>query len=235
MKTISAIFLIIFNLYGLGQNDSNDKSIIGEVFLSLPDSIVKTSFFELPKSKREALWCAYKKEARDNSYDKLDFYILVDEKENKIEIVSTQSDQNPTLVIKLFDSGSKPIISTTFYYYDGATTSSEGIAFYDFKSSKIKDITNKVLDSFNFFTDNYSDSTINILNKYWSSNLRDGSGPCMSLIYNFTNSDTIEITDSFFGYFYDEMPDPGLDTTYFDGEFYTKKYIMDNGRLRLVK
>jgi len=233
MKTISAIFLIIFNLYALGQNVSNDKSIIGEVFLSLPDSIVKTSFFELPKSKREVLWNAYKEEVKDNSYDKLDFYILVNEKENKIEIVSIQSDQSPRLVIKLFNSGSKPIITTAIDYYNGATTSSEGITFYDYKSSKIKDITHKVLDSFNFFTDNFSDSTINILSNYWSSNLRDGSGP--SLIYNFTNGDTIEITNSFFNYFYEERPDPGLDTTYFDGEFYTKKYIMDNGKLKLAE
>jgi hypothetical protein len=235
MKKISTIILIICNLYSIGQNTSIDKSIIEEVFLTLPDSLVKTSFFELPKSHREALWSIYKKGIRDKSQDSLEFYLFVDEKDNKIKIISTQSDQTPELEIKIFNFEFKTIVGTTFSYYDGATTSSEGISFYDYTSSKIQDITNKVLKNFNFFTENYSDSTINLLSKYWKTNLREGSGPCMSLIYDFTSSDTIEISDSFFGYFYDENPDPGLDSTYFDGEFYTKKYILENGKLRLAE
>jgi len=172
----------------------------------------------------------------DRNWDKIYYsegisFNGIDPKDNILKMTMVRLlDPMPICEIKIFNAGKNINIGVTYSSYDGATTSSEKTIFYKYDNGKFEDITREIFKSFNYYTDNYTNNAIDSLNLYYKTNLRKTPRNDY-LIYKFTKSDTVIIAESFFG------TEVGieLDTTYFDGEFYTKKYIMDNGKLRLAE
>ncbi len=252
MKRNSLVFLLLLVSYtAFSQKVEDDQNELREIFLSLPDSVLSNNLFDFSKVKGHKLWELYNKEEfqRSNTLptDRIFGYLdilfrndtikvnsLIEVKSNLIRIMEPYSDAIPTYDIKLFKDNQQ-IVAVTLKSSDHATTHTDEIVFYKYKNENFKDVTYKVLKSFNYFTDNYSDSTINILNSYYNCDLRGDDVTNKGLLYTFTNSDTVIISESFFDYFIDPNENPGFDEEYFDGEFFTKKYIMDKGKLRLAE
>jgi len=241
-------FLLLVSFTSFSQNNKNDQNELKEFFLSLPDSVFKDNRFFFPKEERQLFWNQYKKGEYRNiemSIDKMvgefdllfenDFFrkALIDEKDNLIRIMKAYSDAIPTYEIKIFQNNPK-IIGLTLKYYDNVTIVTDKIVFYEYKNKKFKDDTKDVLESFNFYADNYSEATVDSLSKFYSCDF-EVAPKNKKLLYRFTESDTVFITYDFFDYYYfnDELLD--LHQEKHGEEFYMKKYIMDNGRLRLAK
>jgi hypothetical protein len=244
MKKINFVFLLLISLTSCSQNIKKTRIAVAEIFISIPDSVFSDNIFEIPKEERQLFWEQYKKGEYRNiemSTDKvvgeLDWFFendfirraLVDEKNGLVRIMGP-SDTNPVFEIKAFVHSKTNIIAITLKYYDFATDVSKKVIFYEFRDHKFINITEEVLSSFNYKKDNYSDTTIKLVSTIYGHDVI--SNPFNNkLLYRFTCSDTVYITESFFGI--DE--DLSLDKKYFDGEFFSKKYIMKRGKLKLAE
>jgi|GEM_PF-1566142 len=248
MKKINLlIFLLLISFLTFSQKTNKTQLELKEIILSIPDSALNVNIFMLPKAKRNALWELYEK----GQYKKVESYVdlifgnfefmirndsinvnlLINKKDNLIRIAYPYSDAIPTYDIKMFQAEGYYLIAITLKYSDHATTNTKEIIFYKYMNDVFTDVTNEVLNSYNYVLDNYNDSTINILNRYYNCELRRDKLLNKRLLYTFTKYDTVIISESFF----DISKGLELDEKYFDGEFFTKKYIMDNGKLRLAE
>ena len=244
MKSTSFILLLLISISALSQKKSHNQNALEKILFSIPDSIFLNHLFEFQQENRHLFWETYTKndyrqveDGGDKIFGDLNLffdselfgYAFIDEKSNLLRIMG-RNDDIPTYEIKCFNLPEKKIVAITLKYYDFATTVSDMIVFYKKEMNEYFDITNEVLNSFNFYTDNYSDSTNKRISEIYELNVE--KNPLNNhLLYTFSASDTVYITESHFGL----EEDIGLDTTYFDGEFYTKKYIMENGKLRLAE
>jgi len=241
------IFLLFISFSSFAQNEKSSQNELKEIFLSIPDSTFSDNIFELCREERKRLWKLYdygdyfisktlKSDViigyvdilpKDNN---IDINTLIDNQNFLIRIRDPYSDAIPTYDFKIFQNMSNKVIGLTLKYSNHATYNTDIILFYEYKNNEFRNITNEVLDSFNYKKDNYSDSTINLISEIYGRDVR--RYPLnRKLLYRFTPSDTVYIFESFFGI--DE--DLDLDKRYFDGEFFKKKYIMDNGKLRLAE
>lgn len=230
----SSFILFMFLTFGALAQQNNNSTLIDKIFLALPDSIMLSDFYELNYGKRDTLLNLLRQENRDEIYYKHDIsFNIYNEDGNFIKMVQPRSDAMATCEIKVFCESNDSIVAITFRNYDYATTASERTVFYDYSNGKFNDVSKKIFKSFHYYTDNYGSNTIDSLNQYFKTDLREN--PVHNyMLYKFTKSDTVYIIQNFYDYFLN-FDDPGLDTTYFDGEFYTKKYIMENGKLRLAE
>ncbi len=251
MKRFSLIFLILIGLNSYSQN-SKEKEFLTDILPKLPDSTFNNHYSKFQGSDRALIWSSLKKEEYEiikNStfyeYDGAELNIkntpnlnlinfLVNWEKGIFWIFDNRSDVSSEYEIKVFKINHKYIVAFTVKHSTFSTYESGGIEFFVYSENKLKNITKDVLNSFNFYTDNYNESIIDSLNLHCDCNHRNNVTN-EGLLYRFTTSDTVVISDNFFGYFYNGYPNPGLDSTYFDGQFYTKKYIMDNGKLRLAE
>ena len=231
MKRNSFIVLIFLSIGVLAQKNSNSNSTIDQIFRSLPDSTMDISFYKLSHGRRDTLLDLLKNEQRDEIFYKyhISFYNY-DLNGTFIKMFKPQLDPMPTCEIKLFHNSKDSIVAVTSNFYNHASIVTDKIVFYKYSNGEFENVSNKLLNEFNYYTDNYSDNIIDSLNLCYQTDLRINPEND-HMIYKFTKSDTVIIAESFFG----TEVDIELDTTYFDGEFYTKKYIMDNGKLRLAE
>jgi hypothetical protein len=243
MKKISIVIFCFITIISFAQNDK--ISDLEKVSIALPDTIFVDSDFYFPSEHRTLFWKQYKTNkyeffdpVQDKTIGNLNLFFdndsifweaYLDKKGNLLRIMIKNSDAIPTIEIKIFEDDTK-IIGVSFKYYNSATIVTEKVRFLEYKEAKFIDITKEVLSSFNYNTDNYSDSTNNLISEMCEFNVQLNP-PNNLLLYTFTPNDTIYISDCFYGI----EEDIGLDTTYFDGEFYTKKYTMENGKLRLAE
>jgi hypothetical protein len=230
---INSFFALIFLSFGvLAQKNSTSNSTIDQIFLTFPDSVVKMTSYQLSYGRRDTLLNLLKNEQRDEIFYKyhISFYEY-NFNGTFIKMVKPQLGPMPTCEIKLFPGLKDSIVAVTSNYYNHASTETEKIVFYKRTKESYSDATNETLNTFNFFTDNFSDSIINILSHYFSRDLHLVRFNEV-LLYSFTPSDTVYISNSFFDIPVGDLLD---NDKHFDGEFYTKKYIMDNGKLRLAE
>jgi hypothetical protein len=235
MKIISLFLLVLLSANLFAQISTNLKPSIKDVFISLPDSTMHSSYFELPKEKRIELWKLIEDKSWDLIYNSegISFNGL-NPMDDLIKMTMVRLlDPMPKCEIKIFSAPESNNVGITYYSYDGATTSTEKTIFYEYDNGNYEDVTEEIYNSFNYYTDNFTTNTIDSLNLYYKTNLRE-TPIHNDMIYRFTKTDTVHIIQNFYDYFFD-YDNPGLDTTYFDGEFYTKKYIMENGKLRLAE
>lgn len=248
MRRTSFVLLLFVGMSSFAQDISQNPNGLKEIFLSLPDSVFKDNIFDLPSEERQLFWDQYKKgEYRSieiyggkvvgelDLFFENDFFrrALVVEKSGLVRIMGT-SDADPVYEIKSFNYSKTIIIGLTLKYYDCVTDVTKKIVFYEYKNKNFKDVTDDVLQGFNFYSDNYSEATVDSLSKFYSCDF--GVAPKnKKLLYRFTESDTVFITYDFFDYYYfnEELLD--LHQEKHDEEFYMKKYIMDNGKLRLAE
>lgn len=241
------IFLILNSLKANCQDVSNDKVIIN-IFHLLPDEIFTNRYSELQNPERKLIWDLYNsgeyKVDINSTFDdynalKLDFinapnlsniYFLINYEDNIIIIFDNRNDIGLEYEIKLFQN----VVAFRVQYSTHLTTEPGRIEFYSYKSNKIKNITPKVLNSFNYRKDNYSKSTIDSMEKFYSCSFTKEDANKM-LLYNFLESDTVEIVENFILHSENGYNNTGLDEKYFDGGFFSRKYIMKNGKLRLAE
>lgn len=250
MKRFSILILVLISLNSIAQVDELGKMDLKKIFLTLPDTVFSNGEFVITNTERNSFWTLYEKGKFDKKEvfkhgllgktnldyynDSLNIECFIEEEKRLIRVMNNNSDIAPTYEIKAFNSTPK-VIGITLKYSDHVSLGTTLILFYKRNTFGFENITSQILGSFNYFIDNYSDSTIKILNEKCGCDLKFDGGSNKGMLYSFTTSDTVLISDNFYGYFFNENPSPGIDTTYFDGEFYTKKYIMENGKLRLAE
>lgn len=251
MKRNSLVFLfLLINLTSFSQKIENGQNELKEIFLSLPDSVFSDNIFDLSKEESKLFWDQYLKEKYENvemsndriygitnlmfRSDSLSVDAFIDFSGKILRIMNRNTDAIPTCDVKIYNYCCKKIIGVTIKSSDHATTHTDVIAFYKYKRGKYKNVTDYVLEGFNYFTDNYSKATIDSLNKFYSCNLRV-EPKNRKLLYRFTESDTVFITYDFFDYYYfnDELLD--LHQEKHDEENHMKKYIMKKGKLKLAE
>jgi len=250
MKKISLIILCFSTLFSFSQNDKvNDIETISFI---LPDSIFNNSRFTFLNDHRTLFWEQYKTnkyEVFETRYEKtigkLNLFFdndsiiweaYVNKKGNLLRIMNKNSDAIPTIGIKLFLKNQN-YLGITKKCYDGYTISTVQTLFYVPENNKLIDVTKEIMESFNFFTDNFNNTVINALNNFHSTDLQKNP-LSQRLLFVFSETDTVSISYDFADYYFaNNTNPPGLNDSCscFDGEHYTKKYIMENGKLRLAE
>lgn len=250
MKKISLIILCFSTLFSFSQNEMVTE--IEKISLLLPDSIFDESEFYFPKEHRVLFWNQYKtnqyetfKTRNENPIGKLNLFFdndsifwdaYVNKKGNLLRIMNKNSDAIPTIGIKLFLKNQN-YLGITKKHYDGYTVSSVQTIFYMLENNKLINVTEKIMNTFNFFTDNFNNTVINALNNFHLTDLQKNP-LSQRLLFVFSETDTVSISYDFADYYFaNNTNPPGLNDSCscFDGEHYTKKYIFDNGKLRLVE
>jgi len=238
------LFLLLISNCSLAQDE---KSMINLLEI-LPDSVFNNDYEDIDISERNLIIKLYsngKYEVDKNStfydydasqlifkdQDKLKYLnVLVNEQKDYMVIFDNYSDVASEYEVKVF----KDIIAFKVDYSTHLTTEPGRIVFYKKKNEKLLDITKDVLNSFNFWEDNYHkhivDSLIANYQKHFNVSYSEST-----LLFKFTTSDTIEISDNLTLQFDSGIDLWKLDSLKFNSEFYTKKYIMDNGKLRLAE
>jgi hypothetical protein len=250
MIKINILLLCIIILSIKAQVDN--KLNLKEVFLTLPEDAFHSRHYNLHHFQRNSFWALYEQGKFQNKEifqhgllgntnleyysDSLNIECFINLENRLIRIIDKYSDVTPTHSTKIF-KGDRNIIGTTLKYSDPMSTICDMIDFYEKTEKTYKKISDEVLNSFNFFTDNFKEETIESLNSFYKKDLKN-TPIYNELLFGFTLSDTVKITYDFTDYHYmrDKNP-PGLDenSPYLDGQFFTKKYIMENGKLRLAE
>ena len=224
MKKISFVVLILLSFYSYSQV-KNSMDLLLKAFKMLPERVLIDSYGELTEKKRN---------------DIINYYSSLNDKDSVTDLIEFEGfygDVGVYYELKGFAHDTNYLIGYANRFSTFSTTEAGNIYFFQYENSKLVDITSSVLGSFNYFTDNLKRETIDSLSSFYEKDLSK-SPVQKKLLFNFTISDTIAITFDFIDYYY--MRDenlPGLDknSSYFDGQFYTKKYIMENGKLRLAE
>jgi hypothetical protein len=238
------LFLLLICNYSLGQHK---KSMVNLLEI-LPDSLFNNDYEDIDISELNLIIKLYnngKYEVDKNStfydydafhlifkdQDKLKYLnVLVNEQKDYMVIFDNYSDVASEYGIKEFND----IIGFKVDYSTHLTTEPGRIVFYENKNEKLIDITKDVLNSFNFWKDNYDKYIVDSLIANYRK-LFNVSHSTSTLLFKFTTSDTIEISDNLTLQFDSGIDLWKLDSVKFKSEFYTKKYIMDNGKLRLAE
>jgi len=246
-NSLILIFLFLSTISSNAQDLLLDSSNLKSLFILCPDSLLGKRMKIFSQDNKILFWELYKKaeyEKIEKSKDRIlgEFNIffhtdlfrkaLVNEEENLLRIMGS-SDAIPTYEIKKFRNYPN-IIGVNLKYYDNVTIVTDRIAFFEYRNGELNNITDKILNNFNFYTDNYSDATLDSLSRFYSCDLRT-SPKNNKLLYRFTESDTVIITYDFFDYYYFHDEKLDLHKEKHNEEFYLKKYIMDNGKLRLAE
>lgn len=217
MKKISLLVLLILSINAYSQIEHSIRLLI-EGFKKFPEEAFNDTYGSLSTKDR---------------IDIINYYNSINQKDSAVDLIKFDGfhgDVGVYYELKGFVSNGKFIIGYTNKLSTSSTKECGNIYFFEYSNSELTDITSVVLGSFNYYTDNYSKSTNRRISEKYGYNVENNPSN-KHLLYSFTPSDTLYISESFFGI----EEDIGLDTTYFDGEFYTKKYIMENGKLRLVE
>lgn len=229
MKKISVFILISVSLNISGQNSQNMDMLI-HIFQSLPDSL----FPELNEEQRNTIVKSFKNknyEFVSPSNEVAETFILnnrvfvsFDFKNDLFEISDNRSDITAYYQLKLFDNLDTSILGFSLKYSTHLTMEAGIIQFFNYYQNKILKITESVLNSFNYKTDNYADTTINEFNDIYNWEFRKHPQN-EKLVYEFTESDTIQLVDNLIIFNIRKMS--GIKDNH--------KYIMDNGKLRLAE
>lgn len=224
MKRISLIAVVILNFAAYSQFEHTEQLII-EGFKKFPEEVFHDSYGELSKKDRS---------------DIINYYTSVNQNDSASSLIKfegTYGDIGVYYEIKGFVQDSIFLIGYVNKFSTFSTIEAGIIYFFQYVNSKLIDITSSILESFNYFTDNFKKVTIDSLNSHYCTDLRKTPFHTQ-LLFNFSKSDSISIKYDFLDYIYmrDKKP-PGLNecSPYFDGQFYTKKYIMKNEKLRLAE
>jgi len=250
-NSLILIFLFLSTISSNAQDLLLDSSNLKSLFILCPDSLLGKRMKIFSQDNKILFWELYKKgnytKIKSNFEDKIhgtfdimirdtiiDLDALINLQDNLIRLMYKNSDAVPTYEFKVFKDVNLIIIGVNLKSSDMSSTFTDGIAFFELKNSIFLDISSKILHSFNYYTDNYSDATVDSLSRFYSCDLRT-SPKNNKLLYRFTESDTVIITYDFFDYYYFHDEKLDLHKEKHNEEFYLKKYIMDNGKLRLAE
>ena len=229
MRKISVFLVILLSLNSMGQKSQN-IDVFTYVFQSLPDSL----FPEFSKEQRNKILESVrnmKNEFSSTSKKMAETFILNDKvflsfdfENNLLEFSDSRSDITAYYQLKIFDNKNKDVLGFNLNYSTHLTTEAGFIQFFKYYPDNILNITDSVLNSFNYKTDNYSDTTINEFNNIYNWDFRKWAQN-EKLVYEFTKSDTIQLVDNLIIFNIRKMSDVKDN----------HKYIMDNGKLRLAE
>jgi len=217
MKKANLLFCLLISLNLYSQNENNINKLI-EAFKELPEEVFTHKYGKLTVEKRNTVINNYIKKEMSDTFI------------NLIRFDSFYGDIGLEYEIKFL----RNIVAFRVQYSTHLTTEPGKIEFYSLNNNQLINISHEVLNSFNYWEDNYSKSVCDSLKKLYS-DFDNPEAINKSLLYYFSGSDTLTIIENFILHFENGYQNYELDKKYFDGGFFTKKYIIDNGKLRLAE
>lgn len=217
MKRINLLFWLLISLNLYSQNEKNTITLI-EVFKELPDEFFTHQYGKITTEKRNSVLNNYMQNKKSDT--------LI----NFIRFDSFYGDIGLEYEIKLFQN----VVAFRVQYSTHLTTEPGRIEFYSYKNKTFKNITHKVLTSFDYRKDNYNKSIIESLVKIYPHSIKKEEANKM-LLYYFSGNDTVEIIDNFELHYENCNVEAGLDEKFSTLGLFTKKYIMKKGKFKLVE
>lgn len=234
------IFVVLSAGVSLSQKTAQQESYFAllqklpnKYFLSISVEIIKKEF-----------------QSKSLTFDKETDYYSFNQPYNNLEIINDSLGVNHLIFIdttsKLliidnqFKKASIKIFNNTYPYLIGYNLSrDEHVAYGSIQTkffqlnenTELIDITDQLFKTLNFCIDNYGDKTLS----YFKGTSKEINCDPAKLLFNFTETDTIWIMNCHYDIFEEYNIDTLFDNKWVKDVYIARKYIMENGKLRLAE